>query len=196
MHTHPESPEPTVGGKRNQGGSREVGKILGQPRQHAFPFLAGEGLVPNAQSSHRPCPGEGAHQASVPPGPGLALGEQRSVGSRGSQPPALTTDGSQVSDTSGLKARSGHTQWGQLTNIRCVADVRCQSSCLHNYVGQGDGLLRACHGRDHLSVVNKDKRNSSVELPSSPGLGHAGLVLCPCRMAGRRLSSPPRDSLL
>lgn len=129
-------------------------------------------------------------------GQALLLGEQRSVGSRGSQPPALTTDGYQVSDTSGLKARSGHAQWGQLTNIRCVADVWCQSSCLHNNMGQSDGLLRACHGRDHLSVVNKDERNSSVELPSSLGLGSAGLVLCPCRMAGWRHSSPPRDSLL
>lgn len=92
-------------------------------------------------------------------GQALLSGEQRSVGSRGSQPPALTPDGYQVSDTSGLKARSGRAQGGQLTNnIRCVADVRCQSSCLHNYVGQSDGLLRTCHGRDHLSMVNKGQK--------------------------------------
>lgn len=53
MHTHPEFQSQLWERKRIQGGSKEIGKILGQPRQHAFPFLAGEGLTPNAQSSCR-----------------------------------------------------------------------------------------------------------------------------------------------
>lgn len=109
------------------------------------------------------------------------------MGSRGPQPPARSTDGHQVSDTSPLRATSRQLQWGRaslptisgvwlMSAVRAAVSTTMWATVMGSSGPAAAGTTYQCGTRD--------RGDSSGGLQSCLGLVSTGLGFCPCRMAG------------
>lgn len=141
----------------------------------------------NARSSCSPSLGKVGMRPQPLQGQTVTSGVQKGMGSRGPQPPALNTDGHQVSDTSLLRATSRQLQWGHvslptisgvwlMSAVRAVASTTMWATVMGSSGPAAAGTTYQCGTRD--------RGDSSGGLQSSVGLVSMGLGLCPCTMAG------------